>query len=351
MYATLAADARTSGRITERRIVIRRRFQNGCLTIKGKGKKMWVARWRETVLRPDNTLSKVLRSTVLGPVSQISKSEARNLLAACLRSTNQGHRRPLATLTFEQFVQEKWEPLALPTIKPATARYYRFQVHRHLLPTFGGLRLRDLDHETLQAFVVGKRQQGYSASTLHGIRTTLSKILSQAVTWRYLDENPAGGLTIGDRTPKKEPTFLDPRDVLRLIDALPEPCRTIVLVGALTGLRIGEIAALRWGRVDFFRGVIQVKETYSEDAGFGTPKTRSSIRDVPMSEPVQTALLAHRQRCVDPDAAAPVFTSSIGTPIGPKNLANRVLRPTCVKLGLRPISWHVLRHTHAHMAQ
>jgi integrase len=240
-----------------------------------------------------------------------------------------------------------WEPLALPTIKSATARYYRFQAHRHLLPTFGGLRLRDLDRETLQAFVVGKRQHGYSASTLHGIRTTPSKILSQAVTWRYLDENPARGLTIGDRTPKKEPTFLDPREALRLIDALPEPCRTIVLVAALTGLRIGEIAALRWGRVDFFRGVIQVKETCSEDAGFGTPKTRSSIRDVPMSEPVQRALLAHRRRCVDPDATAPVFTSSIGTPIGPKNLANRVLRPTCVKLGLRPISWHVLRHTHA----
>lgn len=347
MHATLATDARTSGRITERRIVIRRRFQNGCLTIKGKGKKMWVARWRETILRPDNTLSKVLRSKVLGPVSQISKSEARNLLTACLRSTNQGQRRPLATLTFKQFVQEKWEPLALPTIKPATARYYRFQVQRHLLPTFGALRLRELDREALQAFIVGKRQQGYSSSTLHGIRTTLSKVLTQAVTWRYLDENPTRGLSIGERAPKKEPTFLDPPDALRLIDALPEPCRTIVLVAALTGLRIGEIAALRWGRVDFFRGVIQVKETYSEDAGFGTPKTRSSIRDVPMSEPVQAALLAHRHHCIDPDAAALVFASSVGTPVGPKNLANRVLRPTCVKLGLRPISWHVLRHTHA----
>lgn len=308
---------------------------------------MWVARWRETILRPDNTLSKVLRSKVLGPVSQISKSEARNLLTACLRSTNQGQRRPLATLTFEQFVQEKWEPLALPTIKPATARYYRFQVHRHLLPTFGALRLRELDRETLQAFIVGKRQQGYSSSTLHGIRTTLSKVLAQAVTWSYLDENPARGLSIGERAPKKEPTFLDPRDALRLIDALPEPCRTIVLVAALTGMRIGEIAALRWGRVDFFREMIQVKETYSEDAGFGTPKTRSSIRDVPMSEPVRAVLLAHRHHCFDPDAAALVFASSVGTPVGPKNLANRVLRPTCVKLGLRPISWHVLRHTHA----
>lgn len=347
MRATLAADAGTSGRITERRTVIRRRFQNGCLTIKGKGQKMWVARWRETVLQPDNSLSKVLRSKVLGPVSQISKSEARSLLANCLRSTNQGKRRPLATITFEQFAREKWEPLALPTIKPATARYYRFQLHRHLLPTFGPLRLSELDREALQAFVVGKKQQGFSSSTLHGLRTTLSKILGQAVTWRYMEENPARGLSIGERVPKKEPAFLSPHDALRLIQALPEPCRTIVIVATLTGLRIGEIAALRWGRVDFFRGVIQVKETYSEDAGFGTPKTRSSTRDVPMSEPVRAALLTHRRLCAEPDAAALVFTSRAGTPMGPKNLANRVLRPTCVKLGLRPISWHVLRHTHA----
>jgi integrase len=327
--------------------VIRRRFQNGCLIIKGKAQKMWVARWRETVLQPNNTLGKVLRSRVLGSVSQISKSEARNLLAGCLRSINQGRRRPVATMTFEQFAHEKWEPLTLPTLKPATARYYRFQLHRHLLPTLGPLRLCELDRESLQAFLVGKRQQGYSSSTLHGIRTTLSKILSQAATWRYLDENLARGLTIGERTPKKEPAFLHPHDALRLIEALPEPCRTIVIVATLTGLRIGEIAALRWERLDFFRGIIQVKETYSEDVGFGTPKTRSSVRDVPMSEPVRAALLKYQGRCSHIDAGTFVFTSKAGTPVGPKNLANRVLRPTCVRLGLRPISWHVLRHTHA----
>jgi len=347
MHATLDLDARMSGRITERRTVIRRRFQNGCLTIKGKGQKMWVARWRETVLQPDNTLSKVLRSKVLGPASQISKSEARNLLANCLRSANQGQKRPLTVMTFGQFAREKWEPLALPTIKPATARYYRHQLHRYLLPTFSPLRLREIDREMLQAFVVGKRQQGLSPSTLHGIRTTLGKVLGQAVTWRYLEENPARGLSIGQRVPKKEPFFLEPHDALRLIEALPEPCRTVVTVATLTGLRIGEIAALRWGRVDFLRSSIHVRETYSEEAGFGTPKTRSSVRDVPMSEPVRAALLKHRSRCSHTEATNLVFTSRVNTPMGPKNLGNRVLRPTCMRLGLRPISWHALRHTHA----
>lgn len=327
--------------------MIRRRFQNGCLTMKGKGQKMWVARWRETMLQPDNTLSKVLRSRVLGPVSMISKSEARSLLANCLRSRNQSQKRPLATLTFEQFATEKWEPLALATIKPSTARYYHFQLHKYLLPTFGPLRLRDLDRETLQAFVVGKKQQGYSSSTLHGVRTTLSKLLQQAVEWNYLEENAARGLRIGERVPKKEPVFLEPREALKLIVSLSEPCRTVVLVAVLTGLRIGEIAALRWNRVDFIRSVLQVKETYSDETGFGTPKTRSSVREVPLSEPLRMALLAHRANCLDTNGEAFLFASKANTPISPKNLAHRVLRPSCVRLGLRPIGWHVLRHTHA----
>jgi integrase len=197
---------------------------------------------------------------------------SRGLLANCLRSRNQNQKRPLTTITFEQFARDKWEPLALTTIKPSTARYYRFQLHKYLLPTFGPIRSRDLDRETLQAFVVGKKQQGYSSSTLHGVRTTLSKLLQQAVEWNYLEENAARGLRIGERVPKKELLFLEPRDALRLIESLPEPCRTVVLVALLTGLRIGEIAALRWSRLDFLRGVLQVKETYSDETGFGTPK-------------------------------------------------------------------------------
>jgi integrase len=308
---------------------------------------MWVARWRETVLQPDNTLSKVLRSKVLGPVSQISKSEARTLLANCLRSRNHNQKRPLTTMTLEQFVREKWEPLILTTIKPSTARYYRFHLQRYLLPTFGPLRLRDLDRESLQAFLSGKKRQGYSSSTLHGLRTTLGKILRQAVEWYYLEENAARGLLIGERVPKKATAFLQPREAQRLIESLPEPCRTVALVAVLTGLRIGEVAALRWERVDLLRGTLQVKQTYSEEHGFGSPKTRSSTREVAMSEPLRAALLAHRARSSNVAAGSLVFTSSAGTPIGPKNLAHRILRPTCVQLGLRPIGWHVLRHTHA----
>jgi len=135
------------------------------------------------------------------------------------------------------------------------------------------------------------------------------------------------------------------------IESLPEPCRTVVLVAVLTGLRIGEIAALRWSRVDFFRNVLEVKETYSDETGFGTTKTRSSVREVPLSEPLRIALLAHRAPCSGTNGDAFVFASKASTPTSPKNMAHRVLRPSCVRLGLRPIGWHALRHNPCNLAK
>ena len=58
-------------------------YQNGCLFIRGKRRKVWVARWRENVMLADGAASRVMRSVVLGPVSQIAgRREARKLLYA-----------------------------------------------------------------------------------------------------------------------------------------------------------------------------------------------------------------------------------------------------------------------------
>jgi integrase len=164
--------------------------------------------------------------------------------------------------------------------------------------------------------------------------------LQSAVEWNYLTANPARGLVVGDRHPKNERVFLTPTQVRKLISALPEPCRAIVLVLALTGLRIGELLALRWKHVDRSVGVIRVGETVYEGQ-FGSPKTRSSRRDVPMSQPVREILLRLAEG-EEPDDL--VFRSRAGTPINPKNLANRVLRPACRELKLPVVGWHSFRH-------
>ena len=332
--------ARTSGKES----AIRRRYQRGCLFIRGR---TWIARWREDVIAPDGTLRREMRWEVLGSVNEIpSRREAQKILDTKLRPLNQGRQLPQFTISLEQFVREQWEPATLPTMKVGTARYYGKQLRYHILPALGKTRLCDFTRVRIQSFLAEKRSSGLSGSSVHGMRTALSKVLQAAVDWDYLELNPARGIRIGDRGPKTERLYLNSSEVLRLLTALPEPSHTIVVVAVLTGMRIGEILALRWKYLDLMRGSIQIRETVSEGL-FGSPKTRSGRRDVPMSDRVRNAFEVHRVQSRQSGPEDLVFASRNQTPINPKNLLRRVLRPTCDALKLPAITWHSFRHTHA----
>jgi integrase len=175
------------------------------------------------------------------------------------------------------------------------------------------------------------------------MRTTLSKVFQAAVDWGYLELNAARGIRIGNREPEGERLYLTASETTKLIASLDEPVRTIVLVAVLTGLRIGELLALRWKHVDFLRIALQIRQTVSEGK-FGTPKTKSSRREIPMSEPVRQALLAQKTRCRQTGPDDLIFVSRNQTALNPKNLLRRVLRPACVALELPLVSWHSFRH-------
>ena len=298
------------------------------------------------MIQLDGTTKRVLRAEVLGLVSELSERDARNRMTVLLRPINEGKYRPEATITFGQFLKECWEPAVVPQLKPSSVRYYGLQIRCHLLPTFGAWRIKDITKAEVQRFLGGKRKQGFSGSSVHGMRTALGKVLQAAVDWNYLDQNPARGIRLGDRAPAKERVYLLPEQLSPLLNSLPDPCRRLVVIAVLTGLRIGELLALRWKYVDFVHDVIHVRETVHEGQ-FGSPKTKSSRRDVPMSQPVRGALITQRSGLTSADAENLVFTSRNGAPINPKNLLRRVLQPTCRELNLPVISWHSFRHTHA----
>jgi integrase len=325
---TISADAGSGGRANGKETVARPRYQNGSLAVRGKRTKLWVARWREDVIRDDGTIARTHRKVVLGAVNELSRREAKAILQARVSEVNQGRRRAIPTMTLETFTREHWQAGMLLALKPSSARYYQYQLDKYILPALGACRLCDLNRARIQGFLLRQRQAGYSDSTVHGIRTTLAKVLSSAVESGYFELNPARGIKIGERKAKWEKRFLTPVQIRALLSALTEPCRTIVLVAALSGLRIGEMLALRWKRLDLERGAIEVAETFS-DGRFGTPKTQSSRRVIPMSSVAREAFKSHRSGS---DRTAPddlVFSTRKGTPLSPKNLYNRVLAPAC----------------------
>lgn len=258
---------------------------------------------------------------------------------------NSGQRRAEVTMTFGTFVAEQFEPGVLPTLKYATQKSYRFLLRKHLLPRFRDCRLFDIRRAEIQQYLIDKLTHGFAWETTNHLRNLLSKIFSTAVSWSYLTDHPVRGVKMPERTLKRPHQFLSMDQVRRLIAAADEPVRTIVLLAAMTGLRIGEILALRWGRINFVTATLRVEETCYE-GHFGTPKTKASRREVPLSSTVVQALLAHRSRCADTSPEALVFATRKGMPLASDNLRKRDLRPACARAGLPFLSWHALRHTH-----
>jgi len=230
---TIAANAGKGGRANEGKVgerMARRRYQTGCLFIRGKRRKVWVGRWRESVLRPDGTIARMLCSEALALVSEVpSRREARKLLEARLRPINEGRHRPQSAITFERFVREQFETGVLPTLKFATRQLYSHLLRKHLLPAFGNQRLDYITRAEVQQFVLEKLRQGLAWQTADHLRHLLSKVLGTAVSWDYLAENPMRGVKMPEQTLKRPRTFLSAAEVRCLLGVLREPACTTAL--------------------------------------------------------------------------------------------------------------------------
>jgi len=156
--------------------------------------------------------------------------------------------------------------------------------------------------------------------------------------------------------------FLTYDEVLRLADAISEPTPTkyrppatfpayglLVCFTALTGLRAGEVAALRVGRVDPARGRVEVAESVTERSGelFVGPTKTYERRSVPIPGLIAEELAAHlKTRPDDPETF--VFTGPEGGPFRHGNFYRRHYKKAVVQAGLDPRTrFHDLRHTAA----
>jgi len=323
----------------------RSRYQNGTLKLRGKRNKVWIARWREDVLGSDGRLQRIRRSIVLGTLANIpTRRRARALLDAKLCDLNSGRRQPQSAMPFKTFIEEVWRPAILPTMKFSTQKLYPHLLRKHLLPVFGDRPLCDIRRVDIQRFVTEKMtQQNLSWQTAVHLRNLMSGTLERAVEWSYLEANPARRIKMPPMQRRRKTVVLTREQLAQLLCSLTEPVKTLAITVSMTGLRIGEVLALRWKNVNFEKHLIHVREAVYE-GHLSSPKSRSSIRDIPMG-PSLRQRLSERRNAQTADAF--VFASRNGTPLDSHNLLSRFLKPACKRAGLPSISWHSFRHTHA----
>jgi integrase len=324
----------------------RRKFQCGSLFQRGKRNKVWVARWWEEAIDGEGKSIRVRRSEILGKVAEItSHRQAANLLYQRMQRINGDHLSPQAIRKFVDFVRADWEPVILPTMKYATQKSYAYFLRVHLTPALGDFRLRDISREPIQTMLNAKLAAGLAWETVHHLQCALSKILGTAVEWGYIEANPVRMTRLPRRRRTYAKAVLTPVQLRLLVATLPEPSRSLVFLLMLTGLRIGELLALRWRNVDLTSGLVHVEETVYE-GHFDEPKSRHSVRLIPLG-PIAVAMLADRRGQGLADPSTLVFSTRTGSTLDRRTLLSRQLKPAAKAVGLGNVTWHLLRHSNA----
>jgi integrase len=184
-------------------------------------------------------------------------------------------------------------------------------------------------------------------------------MLSHAVDWGYLRANPAAKIRY-PKVPRREMDALTPAEVRKFLEHVPVRWYAFFAVAITTGLRIGELLAMRWRNLDCTRGQYFVRETWQRPRGgrsasFSFPKTESSIAPVDLPPEVLEALRTHRAAQSEEmlKAEGPyqeqdlIFATADGGPLDDAHIVQRVFRPALTAAALRRIRFHDLRHTTA----
>jgi integrase len=327
--------------------VARRRYQTGCVFKRGKRRKVWIARWREDVLCEDGKVGRILRSVVLGSVADLpTRKDAQVRLDEELRGVNQGTVRPESSVLFGTFAEEQWKTLVLPTLKLSTQHGYKTVLAKHLLPYWRDWRLRDIGRQDVQQWVADRFRRKLGWQTVRNAWTLLSGILETAVEYGYLSMNPARGVKFPEKELKEAPVLFTAEDFVKLLEQLDEPYRTMARLIALTGLRIGELLAVRWRCLDLEIGTLSVRESVYEGK-FQSPKTRKSRRTMPLGPQIIVWLREHRLRAKRTESDDLVFGNRKGQPLRESKLLRNVLQPAAERAGLGRVTWHQFRHIHS----
>lgn len=298
-----------------------------------------------------------------------SRRDAERALTARKREVDTGTWREPSSETLASYA-ERWLAHRDPArvggggrtrLSPSTFEGYRLNLRRHVLPRLGDRALSSLRTEDVDRLIADLEADGKAPGTVRNVIVPLRKMLADAVRQGLLLANPAARADLppaqdfaGNEIPPEHTDAirealleLAPLDPLRLERDRFFVCLFDVALG--TGLRLGELRALRWRDVDRERRLIRVERAYSRQE-VRRPKTDSGIRSVPLFPSVEAAFRELAARAVERGRYAPeelIFGSIRGKPLQPSNFRQRVWDPALRRAGFdgEGYRFHDLRHT------
>jgi integrase len=339
----------------------RARHQKGSLQrVKRKsGETVWIFRWYEVQLNG----TKCYRKAVIGSVLEYkNEAEAQRAVDALrLEINEQTPRQQLQAISMETLI-EHYRQHELPDIiegtRPlgshagedetrkafSTQTTYQGYLHKWILPRWRSYRLADVKAVHVEEWL---KSLPVSRGTKAKIRNIMSALYSHAQRWEWTTTNP---ITHVRQSAKRSriPTVLSPAQLQSFLVNLTDPAKTAVLLGALTGLRVGELLGLKWSDIDFEQLEITVVRDVVKQR-IERCKTEASRKPVPIDAELAEALWSWRLRCAYNEPHDWVFASPHKKgrqPYWPSSLYRVALQPALKAAGIAgPVGWHTLRHS------
>lgn len=247
-------------------------------------------------------------------------------------------------------------------IRATTREGYDVAVNNWLKPRLGGTKLSALTEDHVRKAVAelstsgGKRGKPLSARSCQLALVVLRMAISWAMDQGWAVRNPALKVKV-KRTRPTMKTWT-PEQARRFLAAIRDDrLAALYALGLARGLRRGELAGLRWSRVDLDAGSMSIVETQVLVGGHATastPKTAAGVRRIGLDPSLVDVLRAHRRRqLADRLAAGPawtdsgyVFTDELGLPVKPDHISDRFAK-LCAEAAVPVIRLHDTRHTAA----
>jgi integrase len=279
----------------------------------------------------------------------LTKKEAQAFEAAEWTARNRGACiDPRVASTPYKVLAEDWLR-SNPTKQPSSLMRDRVTLRNQVLPVLGNRTVASITRADIQG-LLRSWMEGYPATTVVRMFATLRATFSYAELAEMIGRNPCRGVRLPE-APPRESVILDADDLERVARAM-KSVGPMVYLGAL-GMRWGEIAGLRVGRLDFLHRTITI--AVQRTGGDGNrmvehePKTKAGRRTISVPDWIMTMLSEHlaARGLTGADADAYVFVSPTGLPLRYSDWLAHVWWPTREAAGFPRLRFHDVRHTAA----
>lgn len=280
-----------------------------------------------------------------------TKKEVQDKLLKLQDDVSKGALANLDKISVGEFLRRWLDDSVKNSVRPTTFARYELIIRKHVIPYISGIQLKQLSALHIQSLYTQLERENCPPRTRQMTHVILKRAMSQAVQWGHMSKNPCEFIT-KPKVPKRAIRYWDSREIeLFLKTAKENRLYALFVLAVTTGLRQGEIFALKWSDLNFESKMLSVTKSTYELKGkifVGEPKTQKSRRCIDLPLFALQALKEHYQKMLSEGHHQDwIFCDTTGKVLRRSNFRNRCFIKLLKESGLPQISFHDLRHSAA----